>query len=81
MPVQNLIVRPVPIMPAVKQMAATREDLWMLSSTSLPANAADIPRKNIARLNAQPTANGDMPIAFATASLNVLQQYTVPIEQ
>ena len=38
------------------------------------AKAAGIPRKKIASGNAQPTAKGVMPIAFATASLKVLQQ-------
>ena len=57
-----------------EQIAETGEDLWMFSSTSLPANAADIPRKKIARLNAQPVAKGVIPIASATASLKVLQQ-------
>ena len=80
-PVKNLIVAPVPIMPTVKQTADMRDDLWMFISTILPANAADIPRKKIAKLNAQPTENVLMPIAFAIDSLKVLQQYTVPIEQ
>ena len=51
-----------------------RDDLWMFISTILPANAADIPRKKIAKLNAQPTENVLMPIAFAIDSLKVLQQ-------
>jgi hypothetical protein len=53
----------------------------MFCSTILPANAADIPKKNIAMLNAHPTENVLIPIVSAIACLNVLQQYTVPIEQ
>jgi hypothetical protein len=46
----------------------------MSFSTNLPTNAALIPRKNIARENAQPTANGDIPICSAMDCLNVDQQ-------
>ena len=57
----------------------------MFSSTILPANAALIPRKKMARENAQPTAKRpisvSIPIWAAIACLKVLQQYTVPMEQ
>ena len=74
MPVKNLITKPVPSIPVVKHIAATRDDLCIFSSTSFPAKAADIPKKNIAKLNAQPTENVDIPIVLAIASLNVDQQ-------
>ena len=61
-------------MPTVKQTAEIREERWMFISTILPAKAADMPRKKIARLKAQPTANVLMPICSAIACLNVLQQ-------
>ena len=67
--------------PNVKNIHATSDDLWIFFSTIFPANAADIPRKNIAKENAHPTANVLIPIWVAIASLNVDQQYTVPIEQ
>ena len=71
---------PVPSIPIEKHIHDTSELLWMFFSTSFPANAADIPRKNIAIENAQPTANGVISIFSAMASLNVDQQYTVPTE-
>ena len=41
---------PVPAIPTAKQIVAIREDLCMSFSTMFPKNAADIPKKNIAKL-------------------------------
>jgi len=77
----NCINRPVPIIPIEKHIHAIKDDLCIFFSTILPAKAADIPKKNIARENAHPVANVLIPILSAIASLKVDQQYTVPIEQ
>jgi hypothetical protein len=68
------MVSPVPIMPVVKKMADISDDKWIFSSTSLPAKAADIPRKNIARLKAQPTEKPSIPMVCAIDSLKVEKQ-------
>ena len=53
----------------------------MFFSTIFPIKAADIPKKKMARENAQPTAKLLIPICSAIVALNVDQQYTEPIEQ
>ncbi|MCR5651436.1 MAG: hypothetical protein K6F86_09680 [Lachnospiraceae bacterium] len=53
---------PVSSIPAVKQMVAIREDLRISFSTTFPIKAADIPRKNIAKLNAHSTLAFPKPI-------------------
>ena len=58
-----------------------KDDLCIFFSTIFPAKAADIPKKNIASENAHPTAKVLIPILLEIASLNVDQQYTLPIEQ
>ena len=73
--------RPVPIIPAVKQIHAISDDLCMFFSTSFPIKAADIPKKKMAREKAHPTAKLLIPICSAIVALNVDQQYTEPIEQ
>jgi hypothetical protein len=64
----------VPSIPTVKHIADTNEDLCIFFSTSFPANAADIPKKKIAKEKAQPTANADICIRSAIMSLIVDQQ-------
>ena len=53
---------PVPSMPALKQMVAMREERWMFFSTTLPRNAALMPRKKMARLNAHSTLLLEKPM-------------------
>ena len=49
-------------MPALKQMVAMREERWMFFSTTLPRNAALMPRKKMARLNAHSTLLLEKPM-------------------
>ena len=72
---------PVPAIPTAKHTAAMSDDLCMSFSTTLPKNAADIPRKKIAKLNAHSVAPFENPICLPISSLNMDQQYTVPILQ
>ena len=51
------------------------------ASTRLPANAADIPKKNIANENAHSIVLVLHPNPNAISSRSNDQQYTVPIEQ
>ena len=53
---------PVPAIPAAKQIAAMREDICISFSTIFPKNAADIPKKKIAKLNAHSVAPLEKPI-------------------
>ena len=53
---------PVPAIPTAKQIAAINEDLLMSFSTTFPKNAADIPKKKIAKLNAHSVAPFENPI-------------------
>ena len=53
---------PVPAIPAAKQIAAIREDLWISFSTTFPKNAADIPKKKMAKLNAHSVAPFEKPM-------------------
>ena len=70
-------------MPTEKQIAATKEDLWMSFSTKGPKKAADIPKKKIARLKAHSTLPFvTLPSKYSTiVSLTRDQQYTVPMLQ
>jgi hypothetical protein len=47
---------PVRNIPAAKQTVAMRDDLCISFSTIFPRNAADIPRKKIAKENAHSVA-------------------------
>ena len=58
----NQMNKPVPAIPAAKQIVAIKEDLCISFSTTLPRNAADIPRKKIAKLNAHSVAPFENPI-------------------
>ena len=53
--------KPVPAIPKEKQMVAMREDLWIFFSTTFPKNAADIPKKKIAKLKAHSIAPLENP--------------------
>jgi hypothetical protein len=54
--------KPVPAIPRAKVIVAIRDDLWMSFSTTLPKNAADMPRKKIAKLNAHSVAALEKPM-------------------
>jgi hypothetical protein len=64
----NLTPKPVPTIPAAKKMDARRLALWMSFSTKLPRNAALIPKKKMARENAQ-----SRPLAVIVAFSNALK--------
>ena len=53
---------PVPAIPTAKQILAINEDLWISFSTTFPKNAADIPKKKIAKLNAHSVAALECPM-------------------
>ena len=66
------ITNPVPIIPTAKHIVAISDDLCIFFSTTLPKNAADIPKKKIAKLNAHSTApfpSTPKPIASAISLL------------
>ena len=54
--------KPVPAIPAAKQIAAISDDLCISFSTIFPRNAADIPKKKIAKLKAHSVAPFECPI-------------------
>ena len=56
------IKNPVPTMPSANVIEAISEDLWIFFSTSFPKNAAEIPRKKIAKLKAHSTAPFEKPM-------------------
>ena len=70
---------PVTIRPLQNSIVLSKEDFFIFFSTIPPANAADIPRKNIARENANCTDCVDLPICSLIGFTNKEKEYTLPI--
>ena len=68
--------KPVPAIPPAKQSVAINEDLCISFSTTLPKNAADIPKKKIAKLIAEGIHGGaiaEAPVANTSGTLYRVQ--------
>ena len=72
---------PAPIIPILKNNVDNNAENLTFFSTILPQKAADIPKKNIAKLKAHSIAPKLQHRLLAISALNKDQQYTVPIEQ
>ena len=77
----SLIAKAVNSNPPQKQKQLIKLERLIFFSTNFPPKAADIPKKKMAKEKAQPVPKVLVPICIAIASLKVLQQYTVPMEQ
>ena len=69
------------IRPDTKNKHDTPDAYLTFFSTNLPPNAADMPKKKIARENANYIEGTEHPITSAMSPFRRLQQYTLPIQE